>query len=543
MTLHVFTRKSLVAALLASVAALTTTSSYPRAQSALPANTARFAVGDGPEGVAFDGSSIWVANEFGNSVTKLSSDGAVLGTFPVGRRPVGVAADRGVVWVANYLSNTVTKLGASDGAVLGTFPVGDGPGGIACHDNSIWVTNRNSNTVMRLQASDGAVLGTYRVGRRPMGVAVSQTVGATDSTHYVWVANNQSNTVTKLRESDGLVMATYKVGDGPFGVAFDGTSVWVANFFSQTVMKLGSDGTVLGTFLTGDGATDVVFDGSNIWVANNGGNSVTKLRAADGAVLQNIDLGGGPFGMAFDGSSLWVSNFSSDAVSKVANVKVAPRLPADLVLALGFNEPGGPSVFDASAAGNTGTITGATRSAGKDGFGTALSFNGVTDWVSVAPAASLDLVDAMTLEAWVNPSALTGGAAGWRTVILKEQTSADLAYSLYANDGDVNPSRPAGYVRVGFIDRAAAAGPGLPLNTWSHLAATYDGTTLRLFVNGVLKNSVAVTGPIVTSSNPLRIGGNSVWGEYFKGLIDEVRIYRRPLTEMEVRADMATPLP
>ena len=258
---------------------------------------------------------------------------------------------------------------------------------------------------------------------------------------------------------------------------------------------------------------------------------------------QTIDIGGGPFGMAFDGSNVWVSNFSRDAVSKIANAKVPPAMPQGLVLALGFSEPSGPSAFDASPAGNTGTITGATRTAGKPGYGNALSFNGVTDWVSVAPAASLDLVDAMTLEAWANPSTLTGGAAGWRTVILREQNRADLAYSLYANDGDANPSRPAGYVRIGFIDRPTAGGPALPVNTWSHLAATYDGTLLRLFVNGVLRSNVAVTGPIVTSSNPLRIGGNSIWGEYFKRLIDDVRIYNRPLTETEIRADMATPVP
>jgi hypothetical protein len=44
------------------------------------------------------------------------------------------------------------------------------------------------------------------------------------------------------------------------------------------------------------------------------------------------------------------------------------------------------------------------------------------------------------------------------------------------------------------------------------------------------------------SSNPLRVGGNAVWGEYFAGVIDEVRIYNRALSQAEVQADMTTPV-
>src|SRR6266511_2368140 len=85
-------------------------------------------VGKGPEGVAFDGASIWVTNQFSNSVTKLrASDGALIGTFAVGNGPFGVAlapTPAGPnVWVANFFSKNVTKLRASDGAVLGTYTV------------------------------------------------------------------------------------------------------------------------------------------------------------------------------------------------------------------------------------------------------------------------------------------------------------------------------------------------------------------------------------------------------------------------------------
>ena len=87
-----------------------------------------------------------------------------------------------------------------------------------------------------------------------------------------------------------------------------------------------------------------------------------------------------------------------------------------------------------------------------------------------------------------------------------------------------------------------AGSTSLPLNTWSHLATTYDGVTLNLFVNGVQVGSRAVSGAIVASAGVLRIGGNSVWGQYFRGRIDEVRIYSRPLGIAEIQQDMQTPV-
>ena len=204
--------------------------------------------------------------------------------------------------------------------------------------------------------------------------------------------------------------------------------------------------------------------------------------------------------------------------------------------AYGFNEANGVlQVTDASGQGNTGTISGATRTAsGK--FGRALSFNGTSAWVTVADAASLDLTTGMTIEAWVRPSALTG----WRTVVLKEAPSG-LAYALYSGNG---ASRAAGYVSTGTgADIGVNGTSNLVLNTWTHVAVTHDGATLRMFVNGVEANSEAASGAVTTSTGVLRIGGNAYWGEYFKGIMDEVRIYNRALTASEIQADMVTPIP
>ena len=220
----------------------------------------------------------------------------------------------------------------------------------------------------------------------------------------------------------------------------------------------------------------------------------------------------------------------------VVTVTVSNTLetPNGLVAAYGFNEAGGVlQVTDASGQGNTGTISGATRTlAGK--FGGALSFNGTSAWVTVADAASLDLSTGMTIEAWVQPSSVTG----WRTVVLKEAPNG-LAYSLYSGN---NALQPAGYVHP-TADIGVNGTAAMVVNTWTHLAVTYDGQTLRMLVNGVEVNAEPAPGGTVTSDGILRIGGNAFWGEYFRGIIDEVRIYNRALTAAEVQTDMITPIP
>ena len=210
---------------------------------------------------------------------------------------------------------------------------------------------------------------------------------------------------------------------------------------------------------------------------------------------------------------------------------VSPPGSAGLVGAWGFDEASGPAVTDASGRGNGGTVDGATRTAaGK--FGGAVSFDGINDWVTIPDADSLDLATGMTIEAWVRPTAV---GTAWRTVMLKEQP-ANLIYALYAGNAK---GRAATDVFT-TADKSLSGTTATPLNAWTHLAATYDGTTLRLYVNGVEAATKAVSGAIRSSTGPLRIGGNGVWSsEFFAGLIDEVRVYDRPLSAADITADMA----
>jgi hypothetical protein len=212
---------------------------------------------------------------------------------------------------------------------------------------------------------------------------------------------------------------------------------------------------------------------------------------------------------------------------------VAAQTPG-LVAAYGFNETSGTTVPDASGNNNTGTLgSGVTRSTqGK--FGSALVFNGASV-VTIPTATSLNLTTAMTLEVWVYP---TMAQPNWPAVIVKEQTGNGWVYGLYANS---DQSRPFMGVYING-ERNLSGGTLLPVNTWSHLAATYDGSTECLYVNGVQVAFRAQTGAIRTSTRPLQLGGDTLTGEYFTGRLDEVRIYNRALTQGEIQTDMTTPV-
>ncbi len=111
----------------------------------------------------------------------------------------------------------------------------------------------------------------------------------------------------------------------------------------------------------------------------------------------------------------------------------------------------------------------------------------------------------------------------------------------YLEGTSSNASKPDGGLIAGGSYGDAYGTAALPANTWSYLAETYDGTTVRLYVNGTQVASTAHTGAITTSTNPLQIGGDSIYGQYFAGMIDEVRVYNAALTATQIQTDQTTP--
>jgi hypothetical protein len=280
-------------------------------------------------------------------------------------------------------------------------------------------------------------------------------------------------------------------------------------------------------------------------------NVVGELRADAEAAIVGADLTVGTVTEAYHATvgvgrvisqspAFGNSALVGSAVSLSVSLGPAPAPPppaGGLVLALGFDEASGNTALDSSGNNLNGTIREAARVAGR--FGGALSFDGVNDWVTVpdTTGSPLDLTTGVTLEAWVKPETLNG----WDTAILKERGAGNLSYALYAHDGAPvgGAAAPAGYVRALGVDQAVRDDAPLAIGEWSHIAMTYDGATMRFYVNGTLVASRSQTGNVAVGNGALRIGGNNVFaGEFFRGLIDEVRVYNRALSAAEIAQDM-----
>ena len=157
---------------------------------------------------------------------------------------------------------------------------------------------------------------------------------------------------------------------------------------------------------------------------------------------------------------------------------------AGLVAAYGFEENNGTTTVDASGNANTAQLVGAVwTAAGK--FGNALVFNGSNARVTlIDDAPELRLATAMTLEAWVKPSVVTGV---WRDIIYKGNDN----YFLEATTD--HSGVPAGGGIFGGATTSAFGTATLSAGVWTHLATTYDGVRVRLYVNGTEVSSVART--------------------------------------------------
>ncbi|GAA1271006.1 hypothetical protein GCM10009677_24820 [Sphaerisporangium rubeum] len=99
-----------------------------------------------------------------------------------------------------------------------------------------------------------------------------------------------------------------------------------------------------------------------------------------------------------------------------------------------------------------------------------------------------------------------------------------------------------GFLSEGATAETVQGTTELPLNQWSHIATTYDGSTARMYVNGNQVGEAAISGDLQLDDGALHIGGDTLWGEYFSGIIDEVRIYNIVQNAAQIQADMSTPI-
>jgi len=188
-----------------------------------------------------------------------------------------------------------------------------------------------------------------------------------------------------------------------------------------------------------------------------------------------------------------------------------------------FDETNGSVSLDSSGQRNNGTINGAAIIAtGK--FGYALDFNGSSDYISIATGTGIPINNEnYTLSAWIkSDNSGSRGIIGWGNYGSVNQVNAfrlnssnQLSNYWWGNDLTVTSVDVTG--------------------SWYHVVAKFDGTTREIIVNNVSEGTDTPVDHNVPNTNNFRIGSTN-GGEYFDGLIDDVRVYNRGLTPSEVQS-------
>ena len=160
----------------------------------------------------------------------------------------------------------------------------------------------------------------------------------------------------------------------------------------------------------------------------------------------------------------------------------------------------------------------------------AMSFDGTDDYVDCGNNSSLSSIGGttnITVSAWVYHTAYGGGGQPYSVITVKgnpwtwlmENPSNTFTFRITAGGADVN-----------IVDTSTHL-----LNTWYNVVGTYDGSNMRIYVNGVLKNTQAQTGTLATNAVTAKIGTFQGTNYNLTGRITNVSIYNRTLTAVEVQ--------
>ena len=198
-----------------------------------------------------------------------------------------------------------------------------------------------------------------------------------------------------------------------------------------------------------------------------------------------------------------------------------------------FDETSGTVASDSSGNNKTGTLTnGPTWTTGK--INSALNFDGTDDYVNLG---NMNVSGSgITIAAWVKADSFSS-AIDTRFISKANSTSEQGHYWMLGQTNSGGDKLRFRLKAGGSTQTLIASSGDLPLNTWFHAIATYDGSTMRLYKDGIEVGSVAKLGTIdIDTTIPANIGRNPDGSNHMDGAMDDIRIYNRALSTSDIQA-------
>ena len=527
---------------------------------------ATVAVGSSPAGVSVspDGSRVYVSNNISNTISVINTaTNTVVATVAVGSGPVGasVSPDGSRVYVSSYNSNSVSVINTATNTVAATVTVGTNPVGISVSPDGsrVYATNYGANTISVINTATNAVVATVGVGTNPFGVSVSP-----DGSR-VYVTNISSSDVSVINTATNTVAATVAVGLYPnsFGNFVSAATAGCTGTPATFTITVNPQPTASITGTTTDcGAVSLTATGGGTYSWSGGSSTATAANTFSASGTYTVTVTNAAGCTATSTKAVVVNTVPTASASNNSPVAVGGTLNllsgggatyawAGPAFADATQNPAITNFQSANAGIYTVTVTDAngctaTASTTVTTQAAALTFSGTAEFIDLGTSAALKPAAAFTYEAWVNPNAFADawGGAGFIMADGGDCCSAP-AGGMGMHLSNINGAQsPRVYFWKPDNTQAVVVGTSMSTGVWHHIAMAFDGTSLKLYQDGMLTGTTTFAATTVKPiTQALLLGGLNNFGYIFHGSMDEVRVWNRALCATEIQGTMNCEIP
>ncbi|EKE15915.1 MAG: PKD protein [uncultured bacterium] len=371
------------------------------------------------------------------------------------------------------------------------------------------------------------------------------------SNFYAYYWNNSTNNWTLLSNSNFLNKTTFPTTVGKINVwsTTAATAVKLRTKFDNFIVWGDNNGDTSGGYFGPDGVAHTDCSQANYCYTNEAGTSLhadhngsqyfrykTYLSTDNTTITPTLDAFNLGYQYYGNKGPVALYHFDGTAGASVANAT---------------------AIYDATKNANNGTFSNANNSVSPttgyvdqtgnlDALGTAMTFDGVDDSIQIANNSSLQISDFVTAEAWVKVNEFDPDGDATLDVIMTKSAGATMNYRFNIQNNTNNGSVLNEFqFRAGLNGTAIIAHSAIVPNIgeWYYLTGLYDGSEVKIYVNGVLAGSTPATGSIGTDTSDIRIGYDVNGVSYFSGQVDELAIYDRALSASEIGAHYNAGIP